>query len=395
MEHRDDGEPDPGGRFGNRLAAAQERPCGAVTARQDVARHVAMRTQRPLGRAGGPARIEDRGIIVGRDHHVGQRHVRKARPIVRGADDVLEPGGDPIERLGGARDQHALERGEVRVAARQPPMPLVVEDQDLRTRIGQPVFELGAGPPGVQGNHDRADHRRREEAHRPFGQVAHRQRDPVAGPDPEPDQLVRKRRHGAVMRVIGDPFVLVDREQPLTVRPRQVHERAQAGRRVLPYAGGHATDRERLHLELGTGRGEQGLRLAQRHRGPGFGKRDEGFAGHVFHSTKLKVGFGCMPLSTKVSVDSRAAQGNRTSEVRNRGMAWPSRSQSLPHMASTPTGSRGSMRFSRRDTSIRASCPTPSCWSRETARSCICPARARRGKAACRSTRDRCSGSCR
>ena len=55
-----------------------------------------------------------------------------------------------------------------------------------RARVGQPVGELLAGPPGVEGHGHRPDGDRGPEGHDPLGQVAHGDGHPVARPDPEP-----------------------------------------------------------------------------------------------------------------------------------------------------------------------------------------------------------------
>ena len=64
-----------------------------------------------------------------------------------------------------------------------------VGDQQPGARIGEAIFELGPGPPGVERDRDRAERGDGEEGDRPFGQVDHRDRDPVALADAEPPKL--------------------------------------------------------------------------------------------------------------------------------------------------------------------------------------------------------------
>ena len=95
----------------------------------------------------------------------------------------------------------------------QPLVPLVVDEQQPGTRIVDAIFKLARRPPGVERHDDRPDARRGEEDHRPFGQVAHRQTDPIPLGDTHFPQLAGQRRHRAEIRVIGDAFVLIDGEE--------------------------------------------------------------------------------------------------------------------------------------------------------------------------------------
>ena len=76
--------------------------------------------------------------------------------------------------------------------------PLVVADQQLGARVRQPVGKLVPRPPGVERHANRPDGHRGEEGHRPFGQVAHRQRHPVARPEALVWALERGSRSGRV-----------------------------------------------------------------------------------------------------------------------------------------------------------------------------------------------------
>ena len=206
------------------------------------------------------------------------------------------------------------------IMRRQPRMPLVIADQHLRARVLQPVFQLRARPPGVERDADRADRGRGEEGDRPFGQVAHRQRDAVPLPHPQPGQLVGERHRRAMAGGVGDALVLIDRQQPLAMTDRRLQQEAQRGWRVLPHPRRDAADGDGVHLELCARRGQLGAGVGDRHGGPGGGKRDDalskggGSAGHGGQSSQAfgRTGFPCC---RPVSVDSRPAQGDRAGVI--------------------------------------------------------------------------------
>ena len=271
---------------------------GGVAARQDVGHEVAVRAERPLWRAGGAAGVEDRGIVIRGQSHCRQRRVGEVRPVVGRADHILQPLRALAEWRGGAGDDHPFQRGKVCVEFLQPDMALAVDDQHPRARIAQAVFQLGSRPPRIERHHDRADRHRREKGDGPFGQIAHRQRDPIALADAERHQMHGERGGGAVMRLVAHPLVLVYHEQPIGMATARLQQIPHRRRRVLPDAGRYAADIDVLHLELRAGGGQQRLDLGQRHRRPGRRQGHDRFARH----NQLPLIISQRALKTRVSM---------------------------------------------------------------------------------------------
>ena len=298
MEQRDDQQADLGLRLGRHFAATQIGACGGISARHDVGAQVAVRAERALGRAGGAAGVEDRRIVLRHQRRFGgERDVGQARPVIRRADQVFEL-VDTLGQVGvPAADDGALKIGQVGQPLLQPGEAFAVEEQDLRPRIAQAIVEFAAGPPRVERDQDRADTDRGKEDHRPFGRVAHRQRDAVALHHPHLAQLSREVRGGAEIRLVGDALILMDGEDALAMGARQLEQRGQVRRGVLPHPRLDAANLDFFHFQLLAGRGHQRLGLRQRHLRPGGVERDERFGGQggslqCCHHSLLNVGFG-------------------------------------------------------------------------------------------------------
>ncbi len=95
---------------------------------------------------------------------VGQRQVRQARPSRSPAP--ITSSSRSVRGVRRPRPSMAAWRrpSPGRAACQElgdPVQPLVVDEGDLGPGIGQAVFQLGAGPPGVQRGDDRADQLRR------------------------------------------------------------------------------------------------------------------------------------------------------------------------------------------------------------------------------------------
>jgi hypothetical protein len=103
-----------------------------------------------------------------------------------------------------------LERSQ-RPAVRFDPLPpRSIGDEQPGAGIGEAVFQLRPGPPGVERNRDRAQRRRREEGHGPFGKVHHGDRHPVAPADAEAAKLAGQSGDRPMLRLVGDPLPFVD-----------------------------------------------------------------------------------------------------------------------------------------------------------------------------------------
>ena len=127
-----------------KLGAASQRPARLREGQtHQVRADVAVGAERALGlprRAGG---VEDRGLVVGVECHVGGRGVRSRR-----SDHILEALEARRGPARGARHHHRpqVEPAEIR---RQHRGTLRVAEEQRGARVFQAVFELLALPPGV------------------------------------------------------------------------------------------------------------------------------------------------------------------------------------------------------------------------------------------------------
>ena len=217
VEQRDHHEQHLGGRLGRHLAAAQEAARAVIGRGHDVGQQVAMRAQRTLGVAGGAAGVEDRSVVIGGQIGLGQLAIGQVGIAGGQADDRFERRAIGGCGLAAAHDNlfECGERGTVRGDSRQ---PFVIADQHLGARIGDPIGQFGPGPPRVERHADRPNRGRRKERHRPFGQVAHRQRNAIALGHAAAAQMLRQRRNRTMPGIITDPLVLVDKESAVAIR---------------------------------------------------------------------------------------------------------------------------------------------------------------------------------
>jgi len=180
---------------------------------------VAVGAERALGlprRAGG---VEDRGLVVGVERHVGGCGV-----LGRRSDHILEA----LEaRRGPARGARHHRRPQVEPAE-------IRRQHRGALRVAEP------------------------EDHRPLGVVPHGDRDPVAlAQAPVLQHPARQGRHHPVMLGEVHALVLVDEEVQVPVEPAAIEHRPQAGRGVLPDARRYAADLRLDDFEEGAGARER------------------------------------------------------------------------------------------------------------------------------------------
>ena len=133
----------------------------------------------------------------------------------------------------------------------------------------RPYSSSGPVHQALSGHDDGAERGDREEAGRPFGQVDHGERDPVALADAALLQLGGDRGGGAEAGLEADPFLLEDRDGSLAVQAREAGQHGQRGRCILPHPRRDAADRQRLHFEAGARGGERRIDLRDGHVRPG------------------------------------------------------------------------------------------------------------------------------
>jgi hypothetical protein len=171
-------------------------------------------------------------------------------------------------------------------------MAFIVGDQDPGTRVGETIGHLRPRPPRVQWHHHRPDRRRCEERDRPFGQIAHRQRDAVARSDAQGMQMRRQRRHRAPRRFIGYTLVFIDGEDALAMTTCGLDQVTQRRRRILPHARRDPADRHGLHLELAAGRSQTPFGFRHRHDRPVGVQGDDWFMSQGQPTPNMNFGFG-------------------------------------------------------------------------------------------------------
>ena len=162
----------------------------------------------------------------------------------------------------------------------QPRMPFGIAQQDARARIRQAIFQFLPRPPGIERHHDGTDRRSGKKGHRPFGQVAHGEANPIPLADAERQEMPGERGGGAVKIGIAHPLLFQDGERRIAMGARQLGQGRQGGRHVFPCADRLPGDRLLHHFkprarrtELGFDIGERGgrpgsVRLCIRHSGP-------------------------------------------------------------------------------------------------------------------------------
>ena len=164
-----------------RSGAARSCLAGVDVEQADrVGADVAVGAERAFGPARGPRGVEDGGVVVGWTVTTsGSVHPARG-PCPRtsspgAASRAARPPSRPAPRWPLRRS------GQVRaVRASDPPGALVVDEQDLGARVGQPVVQLFSGPPGVQGHHHRPGRGGGPERDRPLREVPHGDGHPVA-----------------------------------------------------------------------------------------------------------------------------------------------------------------------------------------------------------------------
>ena len=327
----------PAARVAHASAATEAAHRGHEEEVHQIGHAVPVGPDRTLGLPGGPRGVEDGGVVVRFDGHVGQggvtgpghgelgqgdhRQRYRSRPLHGGSD-----GGPPapvLVVLLAAHHDGAESRGLVEVGEHPPPALLVGEEEGC-SRVTEPVGQLGPGPPGVEGHDDGAHRDRRPEGDHPLGQVAHGDGHPVALGDPEPvDEGVGQGGHRREVLGERDPLVLVDQEVLVPVEGGQLEHGPEGGRRALPGPGGYPPDGQILDLEELARGGEGGRRLGQgRNRGR-VGRRPSGRSGDPPMRSPLGVAGRCGRIHA-VGGPDRVTVGRRARRIRPRtgGGRW-------------------------------------------------------------------------
>ena len=138
------------------------------------------------------------------------------------------------------------------------PEAVVVEVRHLGAGVVERVAELGARPPRVERHDDGAEERGAPEADDELGQVAHRDRDPVAALHAERRaQVLRERLRTRAHVGEGEAFVVVHEVDELCVRDAHVEGVEDGARRPHEHAQRHAVERDLLDLEGAAGPDER------------------------------------------------------------------------------------------------------------------------------------------
>ena len=235
MEQRDRHQAGAGAGRWRHFAPTHERRGGDVGARQDIGDQIAMRAQRAFGVAGGAGRVENRRLDIRVKIGLGQIAIGQCAISVRATDNRFQR--DHARQTG--RQPHAKHMPERRNFGQQrhdPVKPLRIGNQHRRPRRVQPIGQFRPRPPGIQRHADRTQSGYGKEHHRPFGQIAHRQRNAIARLHPQPAQMLRQCRHGAEPAVERDAFILTDQEFARAMAAPDPRQGGQIRGRVFPRA---------------------------------------------------------------------------------------------------------------------------------------------------------------
>ena len=160
--------------------------------------------------------------------------------------------------------------------------PLAIQERDLGAGIGQAVFQLRSGSPGVQRRRDGADEHRAEERDRPFRQIAHRNGDAIALTHAQIAQNRRDVQRGPREALEADAILAMDQKSLAAKCAARRKSFSQSGRRVLPNAEPDARNLTLLYFERRAGAGEARVGVFDRNRGERGGRRHRGLSSHEY-----------------------------------------------------------------------------------------------------------------
>ena len=230
----------------DRLARRDERHV------PEVRHHRPIGDERALGPAGGARGVHEHDRVVA----VGVRD----RPVIDG-----RTGREVVERDVAAIGAHADDLEVPIVWEARPTVgqhscdALVVGEQHGHARVAQRVVELPARPPRIQRHHDRAVQRGAPERDDVFGEIPHRDPDPVARAHTEGlVELARKAAGASAQLAVRPPLVVVDDVHERLVRVAHREDVHDGARRAHEIAQRDAVGDHRLDLE-GPARPDQRL----------------------------------------------------------------------------------------------------------------------------------------
>ena len=221
----------------------------------------ALARQHPLGLAAGARGEEDQGVVFG-----GQRW------RMHGGRTWRDQGRPARMALGWRAIDHRCQAGQgvqFRLHIRH---PLGVANEPARLQVAQTGHQFLAQAKAVQRRRHSADQDRSGKGHRPFGPVAHGDRNPVAGLDLVIGlQATGQGINRLVKTVVGPAVVLVHHEFARPVSPTSLDPGGQ--RAECMAVDGHALTVDGLinGLERGAGRGQ--LCATARGQRQQFGRR--------------------------------------------------------------------------------------------------------------------------
>jgi CubicO group peptidase (beta-lactamase class C family) len=216
-----------------------------------------VRAQRPARRTGGAGGIEDGGIVLGIQRHIGHRDIGQVFPACGRTDDRVQ-GLQGEDRFDAIRQ------------VRQPRPLRVIGKDKARAAIPQGEGLLIAGPPAIQRHGDGARQQRPHEDHRPLRQIAHRQRHTLAFLQAARRQQRRDMGGGAGKGVEADAIVFIDQEFAAAMGAGLGEKLARRGGHILPHPHRHAAHHRLDDLERHARRGQARMGIIQGQRGPVF-----------------------------------------------------------------------------------------------------------------------------
>ena len=220
VEHWHDRQPDPDRRFGKSVPPPQCLSGCGIADCNCIGCQIAMRTERTLGLPGRAAGIENGRWIIRRNACGREILVRQIGIIVGTANNIFKGTGRRCQLALAACHDDMFQICQIGKMRRNPVPSFGIAEQHAGLGILQSENQFLVGPPCVERHGDRPDRRRGKENHRPFRQIAHRQRNPVPLGYADSLQFHGKGGDRAIPVGIGDAFVFKNQKFAIAMATR-------------------------------------------------------------------------------------------------------------------------------------------------------------------------------
>ena len=226
----------------------------------------------PLGFPGRARGVEDGGVVLGLDGHVGQGDVAASSDVAHQVGErrrraPATPGRSWTGRPVLVGDHHRPQVGELGEVGQQAVEAAAVDEGHGGARVGRPYWSSGLVHHALSGTTTppAAAAPQKAMAHSGRLRMAMATRSPFSTPKRSRSARAMVAADAEVL-LVGGALVLVDEVVLVAVAARELEDHPQAGGAVLPHPGDDAADLDVLHLEHLPGGGDGPRRLLDRHR---------------------------------------------------------------------------------------------------------------------------------